>query len=198
MADVNYNERKPVTPVVDEPAKVRDKNIARRFSDIFLSEHVDNVKKYIVADVVIPAIKDTIVSIVQNGIEMLFYGDSTIGRKTTCRKDIGGTYVSYDGYSTGLKNRAVEPRNSDRTWHTSRDVVFRTRTQAAEAKAELIMRSKQYGSVPVADLCRMGKVNSNWVEEEWGWYELEESDIRIIGNNIRGFILDMPKPVYLE
>lgn len=199
MADTKYNERTPVRPVVDKPAKVREKGIARKLSDIFLSEHIDNVKKYIFSDVVIPAIKETIVSIVQNGVEMLFYGDSSIGKKTyKYSKDLGGTYVSYDGYSSGARNRAVEPRNSDRSWHTSRDVIFETRNQAADAKAELILRSKRYGSVSVAELCDMARVKPTYVEGDWGWFELEESDINIIGNNFRGYFLDMPKPIYIR
>ena len=46
----------------------------QKFADVFISEDVNNVKSYIVMDVLVPAIKKAISDIVTNGIDMILYG----------------------------------------------------------------------------------------------------------------------------
>lgn len=197
MADVNYNEKKHVEQVVSEPAKLKEKGIGGMFADIFLSENIGKVKEYLVSDVVVPAIKETIVSIVQNGIEMLFYGSSGTYNRNT-RKNDGGTYVSYNGYyNKGLKSDRTDTSNRNRSRHSTRDVIFATRGDAERTKAELVEAFRKYKSATFADFCYAAKVDYTYMEEKWGWYELDDQDLRVIP--VRGgFVIDMPKPIYLE
>lgn len=197
MADVNYNEKKQVESVVDQPAKVREKGLGGRLADIFLSENASKVKSYIVTDVIIPAIKDTIVNIVQNGVEMLFYGETTASPRG--KKSDGGTYVSYNGYyNSGSKSNTARSSDRDRSWHNSRDVLFASRGDAERAKAELIAIFRRYKTASVADLCHLADVESTYMEEKWGWYDLEDRDIHV--RSVRGgyYMLELPKPMYLE
>ena len=134
MADVNYNEKKQVESVVDQPAKVREKGLGGRLADIFLSENASKVKSYIVSDVIIPAIKDTIVNIVQNGVEMLFYGETTASPRG--KKSDGGTYVSYNGYyNSGSKSNTARSSDRDRSWHNSRVICVERRCGTSKSRA---------------------------------------------------------------
>lgn len=68
---------KVVVQVTQATVSKRKATIGERLAKTFLSEeNVDNVGDYLLNDVVIPAIKDTIVDFIQKGTDMLFYGET--------------------------------------------------------------------------------------------------------------------------
>ena len=54
------DERKRVEKVVRGKVKSRKRNEIRKFADVFIPEDMENVKSYILMDVVVPAIKKAI------------------------------------------------------------------------------------------------------------------------------------------
>ena len=64
-------EDKKVEKVVTGTVKVKKKNEIGRLKDVFISEDVNNVKNYVLMDVLIPAVKKAISDIVTNGIDMI-------------------------------------------------------------------------------------------------------------------------------
>ena len=85
-----------VEKVISGTAKTK-KNEVRKFRDVFISEDISNVKSYILMDVLVPTIKNAIVDIVTDGVNMIFGTGS--GRKKTS----GLNYVSYRDYSRETK-----------------------------------------------------------------------------------------------
>ena len=67
-------EEKKIQKVAN--GKTRKKSELSKFANVFISEDVQNVKSYILMDVLVPAIKKAISDIVANGIDMLLYGES--------------------------------------------------------------------------------------------------------------------------
>lgn len=61
------------------------KSEMQKFADVFISEDVNNVKSYIVMDVLVPAIKKAISDIVTNGIDMILYGETGKSKRTLQR-----------------------------------------------------------------------------------------------------------------
>lgn len=57
-ATQDASSKKVVNKVVTNAATVKKKNEIQKFTDVFISEDVENVKEYIVGDVLIPAIKN--------------------------------------------------------------------------------------------------------------------------------------------
>lgn len=188
-----YNEKKKVEKIIDGNVKVKEKGIGRRLADIFLSEDAGKVKSYVVSEVIIPAIKDTIVDIVKNGIDMMFYGEAKSGSS----KKGGGTYVSYSKYyDQGSKNRPVDTRDRDRGRGNSREFIFDSKGEAEEVLDTMFEIVRDYQAASVADLCGLVGVTPEWQENKWGWYDLSGASVkRIYG---RKYILDLPKPMYLE
>ncbi len=62
---------KHVEKVISGTVKPKKKSEMQKFADVFISEDVNNVKSYIVMDVLVPAIKKAISDIVTNGIDMI-------------------------------------------------------------------------------------------------------------------------------
>ena len=72
--------------------KTRKKSQVRKFTDVFISEDVSNVKSYILMDVLVPTIKKAISDIVKDGIDMLLGTGGPSSRTTNASK------VSYRNY----------------------------------------------------------------------------------------------------
>ena len=74
---------KKMEKVISGTAKTKRKNDIQKFADVFISEDVNNVKSYILMDVLVPAIKKAISDIVTNGIDKILYGESGKTKRNT-------------------------------------------------------------------------------------------------------------------
>ena len=74
---------KHVEKVISGTVKPKKKSEMQKFADVFISEDVNNVKSYIVMDVLVPAIKKAISDIVTNGIDMILYGEAGKSKKNS-------------------------------------------------------------------------------------------------------------------
>ena len=77
----NLVPEKRVEKVISGTVKSKKKSEMQKFADVFISEDVNNVKSYIVMDVLVPAIKKAISDIVTNGIDMILYGETGKSKK---------------------------------------------------------------------------------------------------------------------
>lgn len=189
-----YDKQKKVEKVVSSEVTVKEKSLGGKLAETFLSEDVANVKTYILKDVIIPAIKDTIVDIVKNGIEMMFYGDTKIGRRDT--RSSGGTYVSYSSYyQPTSRSRTESSGDSNRNRNNSRDFIFASRGEAEKVLDTLCEIVAEYQAASVADLCQLVGVTGEWTDNKWGWFELGSASVKRVHG---GYMLDLPKPTYLE
>lgn len=72
---------KKVEAVISGKAKTRKKGEMQKFADVFIAEDANNVKSYILLEVIVPAIKKAISDIVTTGIDMILYGEAGRTRK---------------------------------------------------------------------------------------------------------------------
>lgn len=187
-----YNEQKKVEKVVSEKVKVKNKGVGRKLADIFLSEDAANVKSYIFTDVIVPAVKDTVVDIVKSAIEMMFYGET----RQSSGKTGGGSYVSYSNYyNPSSRNHPVDTVNRNRSYGDRREFIFSSRGEAEKVLDVLTEIVAEYQAASVADLCSLVGVTGEWTDNKWGWVDLSGASVKRIHG---GYILDLPKPIYLD
>ena len=60
----NSNSGRRMRKVVQGKAVTRKPSLAKKFSDTFIAEDISDVKSYLFFDVLVPAVKDTIVNFV--------------------------------------------------------------------------------------------------------------------------------------
>ena len=84
---------KKVEAVITGAAKTRKKGEMQKFADVFIAEDANNVKSYILMEVIVPAVKKAISDIVTTGIDMILYGEA--GRN---KKNGTASKVSYRNY----------------------------------------------------------------------------------------------------
>lgn len=186
-------EQKKVEKVIDGSVKTKEKGLLSKIGETFLSEDASKVKSYLVTDVIIPAIKDTIVDIVKNGIDMMFYGES---RSDRSKQKGGGTYVSYNSYyNPSPRSRSFDTGDRNRSRSNSREFIFDSRGEAEKVLDTLFDLVQDYKAASVADLCSLVGVTGEWTDNKWGWVDLSGSTVKRVHG---GYILDLPKPIYLD
>lgn len=177
---------KRVEKVISGTAKTK-KNEVRKFRDVFISEDISNVKSYILMDVLVPAVKNAIVDIVTDGVNMIFGTGS--GRKKTS----GSNYVSYRDYSR-------ESRRDDSRASTGRfnydDILFPSRGEADAVLEQMDAIIEEYGYVTVADMYDMADLTAPYTGNRYGWTSVRRAEIvRVRGGD---YIIKLPKAMPID
>lgn len=188
-------ERKKLSSVVTT-GKVESKKptIKSKLADVFLSEERGNVGQYLIFDVLIPAIKDTVCNLGHAALDRSFYGES---RRYTNQSQTGSTY-NYSSYYKPNYSQPQRNQPSDRYAHIHREGVFQfdtiefgMRAEAQEVLDCLVMRIVDSDYATVADLYDLIGRTADFTMERWGWYNLDTAYV----TNVRGgFVIRLPKP----
>lgn len=187
-------EKKRLEQVTTGKVTIRKRSGARRFADLFLAEDIGNVKEYIVFDLLIPAIKDMIVNMINNTTELLAYGRVRNGSKTQTK---ASSYISYNNYSS--YSRPQQRPEPSRVGTSLDDIIFESR-----AEAELVLDNLRecidlYDSVTVHDfLDAVGMSGdnkyTNYTQNNYGWTDLRDAYVTRVRE---GFLIVMPRVVQL-
>lgn len=205
MATVNKDNFQKKTTAKKERAKLssviatgkvetKKPSIKSKLADVFLSEERGNVGQYLIFDVLIPAIKDTVCNLGHAALDRSFYGE---GRRYANRSQTGSTY-NYSSYYKPNYSHPQQNQPSDRYAHVNREGVFRfdtiefgMRAEAQEVLDCLVMRIVDSDYATVADLYDLIGRTADFTMERWGWYNLDTAYV----TNVRGgFVIRLPKP----
>ena len=166
----------------------KKKNNVRKLTDTFVSEDIQNVKSYVLMDVLVPAVKKAISDIVTNGIDMLLYGETGRTKKSNA------STVSYRSY---YDNRRDDRYSSSRTrtGYSYDDVILETRGEAEDVLTRMDELIDTYGSVSVADMYDLVGMSCNYTDNKYGWTNLRNAEpVRVRD----GYLLKMPKATPID
>lgn len=185
---------KNIQPVISDAShvKTREKSLGSKFAETFISDDINNVKKYLLMDVVVPAIKETIASVVIGGIEMILFGSTRSHKPSLYGTTSYVNYSSaYNGYST--KKQIQQPA----TTAPSGEIILETRGEAEGVLSSLVDLTVDYGSASVADLYDLLGVpeRSNFTDNKYGWVDLSSSSVRRVRE---GYLIVLPKAILLD
>ena len=201
---VSYTSIQPKKPEGPKPAttvatgKVRKKGLGEKFAETFLATDLKSVANSIIFDTLIPSIKNAIDDIIENSKNMMLYGDVR-GRHTEQRNRQGVVRTSYD--------RFFDERNGTRIVSDSRqplqpkprnlidDIVFDTRAKGEDVLANLRSDLREYNMVSVMRLYQYAGISSNYAQDKYGWYNLDEARVLRVRD---GFLLELPRPQVLD
>lgn len=184
--------KKKIEAVITGAAKTRKKGEMQKFADVFIAEDANNVKSYILMEVIVPAVKKAISDIVTTGIDMILYGEA--GRS---KRKNGTQKVSYRNYYDQSADRVrAGSGTTRRSGIDYDDIVFDTRGDAESVLDAMHDIIAQYGTVSVADLYDLARVpNDNFTMNRYGWTNLNGAQpVRVRD----GYILKLPRVVPLN
>lgn len=184
-------QKEPIKKVVSGPVKTRSNGLTK-FTDIFAPGDVQNIKSYIVMDVLVPAIKKAVSDIVTNGIDMILYGDS--GSKN--RKSTPASSVSYTRYYDSPKNDSrTSSYSQPRSRYSFEGAVISSRGEAEDVLSRMDELIGRFGAASVADLNDLMGIRGDYTDNKYGWTNLSSASV---GRVYDGYILKMPRVMLLD
>lgn len=174
-------ERKKLKPIVKGKVVKKKKSVFEKFKESFLGEG-ENLGDYILHDVLIPALRDTISDMGFGVIERMF-GD---GRSRSRRgggvvRDKGRSYISYNSINSNnsrKSSRDDDRRNIDRgsrARHDFDNVIFTSRGEAEDVLAHLVDMTIEYGEATVRAFYELSNIEADYTDDKYGWTNLRDA-----------------------
>lgn len=184
---------KRANKVVRGPVKTK-KNEIRKFTDIFIAEDINQVKEYLVHDVLIPAVKNTFYDVIVGGLKMSLFGGrggGLSGHRAAADK------VSYRDYSRDSRDDDYRRHSSsrERTVFDYDDIVLATRGEAELVLDRMDEIMEEYSVVRVADLYDLVGVSGPHTANNYGWTNIRNAKVVPVRD---GFVIRMPKALPLS
>ena len=187
----SVGEKKDIKKVTTGKVITRKNNV-RKFTDVFVSEDVKNVKDYVLMDVLVPAIKKAISDIVTNGIDMILYGETGRTKRST-----GVSYVSYNKYSDRRDNYdRFAAGTRTRSGYSYDDIILESRNEAEEVLTRMDELIETYQVVSVADLYDLVGINCNYTDNNYGWTNLRNAEA--VRTRDGSYMLKLPKALPIK
>ena len=204
---LDQNRAGRVKPVEGTIA-VKKKSAASKVKSEMIAEDLEEVKQYLIWDILIPTVKDTIVSLIKNGAEALFYGSSSTRRRDQADRRPTASYSGYY-YGNSYRNRQREKRPERQLddWRRSKrgrydlsQIVFTgidgrggldAKRQAEEVLDQLVELTMSYGFARVADFYELAGYPTDYTDNSLGWGERSEARIARVNG---GYVIDLPEP----
>lgn len=190
----SHEERRVEKVVTTKKIRKRKKTPGQKMEEAMLGDDPASVKSYLIWDVLLPAVKDTISEMVKKGIDALLFGDER--KPDRVRRDGNRSYYHYDNpsyYSQPAKRSKSRVRN--RRMHRFDDIFIEDRAEAERVLDTLVDLTMQYGLATVSDFYDLVGLDHTYVDGEYGWYELSDAEVRRTRD---GFIVDLPRPERIE
>lgn len=167
----------------------------KTFLERALGEKLRYAGAYVVASVMIPALKDLLVDIVKDGIDAVVFGDRQPASKS---RNQGFGQVAYHKMSRDDRN--YRDRDRERTINRATgsfdDIVFARRNDADNILDSLINLVDEYGAARVSDFYDMAGIEGqDWNDRDYGWENLSRAEIR---HTREGYVVYLPKPIRLK
>ena len=149
----------------------------------------------IIADAFIPTLKDALVSIVTNGINIAVYGDS--GPSNSSSRPVSSISYGHTNYSRISTDRKTGGRPSTQTRNRQNfdDLIFETRGEAQIVLDELKNAIDTYGCVTVLDAYDLCGQDAPYTSDKYGWMDLENAYIE---RNRQGYVIRFPRAVPID
>ncbi len=181
-----------VRKIITGTAKHKKKNEIQKFAEIFISEDVNNLKSYILIDVLIPTIKKAIRDIVVNGTDTILNGGKSNGTK-----GFTASKVSYRSYWDKENDRKNYNPPRIKIGYSYDDVILDSRGEAEEVLLRMHELISEYGLVRVADLYDLVGISGSYTDNDYGWTNLRNADVIRLRDG-SGYLIKLPKALPLD
>jgi len=179
---------KKVEKVVSGNVKTKKKSGVNKLANVFIAEDVANVKEYIINDVLVPTIRDTIWSVLTNSLDMFIYGGKGRSNRTSSSSKV--SYRQFYDNKPGRSSGGAVTHGFDYD-----DIILDNRIEAEEVIHKMRDIIDTYQIATVADLYDLVGLTGPHTANKYGWSNLRNAEaIRVR----EGYILKFPKAVPID
>lgn len=196
---------KQIEKIISGEAVVRRPSGMKRFRSTFIAGDSKTVGDHVFWGLLVPAIKDAVVDMGQTFVEMMILGDRRPGgrmpRGQAPQQGTGSTSrFNYNGFSSGARVISGSPQNYTNNEQTSvqyspNEVVVPSRAEAEGVLQKLYELLDKYKAVTVADLYRTVGASPTYMDDKWGWVNLEHASYKRVRD---GILIVLPSPGALD
>lgn len=189
---------KNIEKVVSGDVVRRKPSLGKRIRAVFLGGDSQSVKDYVVLEVLVPALKDTIADAVTGGIERMVFGDNVRPGRRGGRGLPAGTPNQFNYAGISARNQVIGGTRPDAR-HLSRqaqmthqfdEVIFPSRTDAEAVLAQMFDLLDQFEVVTVSDFLELSGISGNFTDHKFGWSDLR--GVQAHRTRGGGYILGLP------
>lgn len=177
---------KKVEKVVTGTVRTKKKSGFSKLRDTFVSDDVQNVKSYVLTDILVPSAKKLVSEIV----DTILFGESRGGRRRSSSE-----YISYNKYSDKRDDRRYSESRSRVTLDFD-DIVFDNMREAEEVLERMDELLANYGVVSVADFYDLAGITGDYTYNKYGWTNLRSAvPVRLRDG---GYIIKLPRATLID
>lgn len=183
-------ERKKVEKVVAGKVTAKPKGELAKFFETFFAEDIHKVKDYLLKDVIVPTIKDTIWTVIARGSERMLYGEAGHAPKNSKLP-----YVNYNGLFKQPSQSSNS--NSNNSQYSVDNIILEDRGDAERVLEAMKAHIAEFGAVSISELYEfIGEPIGDFTTTRWGWRSLNTAGIMRTSNG--GYKLDLPRAISLK
>lgn len=194
--------------VIDESSpeymKPRKKSLGSKIAETFITGDMDDVKRYVVQEIIVPRVKQTIEEIITNGVHILFNGRASSGSSGHRKNSM---YVSYDnGGYVDYSNAGKRAGQNVSTYTGSFGnfiYPFKTRQEADEIISMLGDVLEAYKKISIKDYYdilmnryKNLKVQISITDPNYGWKSMDGISVKQTYD--RQYYIQFPRTVPLN
>lgn len=183
--ETQVEERKKVEKVTVGQAKIKKKSGIKQFFGKFVSEESQDIKTYLVRDIVIPTIKKTI----SDTVDMILYGGSSKNRSSISSR------ISYRSFYDEPRSRDIRDSRAASPVYSYDDIIIDSRGEAEAVLSQMNDLIDTYQTVSVADLYDLVGLTGNYTDNKYGWTNLRTAEVVRVRD---GFMLKLPRALPIK
>lgn len=185
-------EQKKFTKVTTGKVSAKKKNEVQKLADIFIAEDIESVKRTVIYEMIIPAVRDLAVSVVSNTINLIFYGKDARYRQSNQPFVTNSQQapVSFSRYWMQNSSQNVQQNPYSYAPASVQNITFASRADADQVLNLMNEAIMKYGKVSVADYYDLVGITCDYTDYNYGWYDIRTASIRFVNG---GCTISLPK-----
>lgn len=186
-------ESKTETKKIVQGNVVQRKKFGTKLRESFTGDDAKSIGHFILFDLAIPQIKNVLFDVLTQSTRRALWGGNQPVQKTQ------SGYTSYSNmYGRSQMGQQAGPKavpSPTKVTHDFSEYVLSQRADAEAVIGELQQRIAEYGVARVSDVKDLLGMTSNYVEQNWGWTNLDSASSDAVYN---GFVVILPRPHVIE
>lgn len=173
-----------------------------KFRESFVGNDVQSVGDYLIFSVLIPSVKNTLLSLINNGASM-FLGGGPQQSSLYSNQRSNGSYVSYNYVTRNSPSGYSSPSLYGNSPSASglKNISWGSELEALNVLSDMrdyIYNANQVSVAKYYTLARIPGLRPDVMDGNWGWYNLDRAAVCLSSVEPGRWIIDLPRPVYLR
>lgn len=189
-------QTREIRKVETKGAKLKKRGLGARLIDTFIKEKPEEVRKYVIKEVVVPAIMDTIYDSIMSALGMTFYQKADRRRSSGGGSGLGSKFTNYSAISTPSIRKVRTPAygGSKGSLKSFDNLVFDSKGEAEDVRDSMIEALDRYGYLTVLEFYDIAQVTvDNFTDQNWGWKRDSIGQMKILGDSANGYYINLPR-----